>query len=40
MKMAAFKTFILLFAAALAGCQEAGTQAIDQPNLPTKPNIL
>lgn len=38
--MAAFKTFILLFAAALAGCQEAGTQAIDQPNLPTRPNIL
>ena len=38
--MAAFKTFILLFAAALAGCQEAETQAIDQPNLPIRPNIL
>ena len=38
--MAAFKTFILLFAAALAGCQEAETQAIYQPNLPIRPNIL
>ncbi len=38
--MYAFKTFILLFATALAGCQEAGTQVIDQPSLPAKPNIL
>lgn len=38
--MNAFKTFILLFAIALAGCQEAGKQVIDQPSLPAKPNIL
>jgi arylsulfatase A-like enzyme len=38
--MYAFKTFILLIATALAGCQEAGTKVIDQPGLPTKPNIL
>ena len=30
----------MLFATALVGCQDAGTQVIDQPNLPTRPNIL